>query len=262
MKYIILILSLFFALDSFTQNGSASFTLPDTDCVEIAKGRMFVMPITANDGYFDPLYTNRPGIVTNWGGNLGGISGADAKCQAYAQSWNLPGTYEALLADASLTGANDRLTKHWNEDLKNPTTGLNFPGTTSDGDPLKISDAFSGISPRTNIGGTALEYADVVLMPDGTKMTDADNNQSPELVHGYLVHSVTGGNIPMADPTNTCGNWTNTTGTAWSAWGVGQIPDAEIGAASAPGGSFPNGMNLSLLTCGTGFDHAIFCIGI
>jgi hypothetical protein len=43
-----------------------------------------------------------------WGGDLGGLSGADAKCQAAADSAGLPGTYKAWLSTSSVD-ARDRL---------------------------------------------------------------------------------------------------------------------------------------------------------
>lgn len=237
------------------QDVQVNLTFGDRDCqVSPAAGRMFVMPTSIGWG---ATWTRALPGWTNWGGNLGGITGADAKCNTYAQIWGMPGTYEALLADASLTGANDRLTKHWDDPLVHPVTGNNYPGTTLDGDVLKVRDAFSGIAPRTNIGGTALEYADVVLLPDGTKMDDAmPNSGSPELVHGYLTHQVTPPNIPAPDPTNTCGGWTNnTSGTAWAAGWVGAAPSGIIGA-------FPlGGLNYYEISCSIGNDHGIFCIG-
>jgi hypothetical protein len=46
---------------------------------------------------------------STWGGNLGGLTGADGKCQALASAAGLPGTYKAWLS-SSTTNAKDRLT--------------------------------------------------------------------------------------------------------------------------------------------------------
>jgi hypothetical protein len=42
---------------------------------------------------------------TEFAGQLGGLSGADTKCQLFASSGGLPGTYKAWLADAAATPA-------------------------------------------------------------------------------------------------------------------------------------------------------------
>jgi hypothetical protein len=46
---------------------------------------------------------------TTYDGNLGGLAGADAKCQARASAASLPGTYKAWLSDSTVS-AGDRMT--------------------------------------------------------------------------------------------------------------------------------------------------------
>ncbi len=67
---------------------------------------------------------------TAFNGNLGGLAGADAKCNAEASAVPLPGTYTAWLSD-SLTDARDRVTQ------------ASMPYVRTDG--VKVADDFADI---------------------------------------------------------------------------------------------------------------------
>jgi len=67
----------------------AGYTNTGTSCV-LSQQRIFISSLT-------------------YDGDLGGLAGADTKCQAMATAANLPGTYKAWLSD-STTAARDRLT--------------------------------------------------------------------------------------------------------------------------------------------------------
>ncbi len=66
--------------------------------------------VEAKDADLDASRLNKVAFVTShvYSANLGGLSGADATCQAHAETAGLPGVYKAWLSD-SMTSAADRL---------------------------------------------------------------------------------------------------------------------------------------------------------
>ncbi len=156
--------------------------------------------------------TNKKVFVSSatYDGNLGGLAGADAKCQALADAAALPGTYKAWLSDS--TGS--------------PST--RFTQSTV---------------PYVLVDGTVVanDWADLV---DGTLAHAIDKTElggAPPVGNtscaggGYAtVWSATSQSGTLASASLTCSNWTATTGGAywgvatqtnsfWSAWCTGGI---------------------------------------
>ena len=111
---------------------------------------------------------------TTYDGNLGGLSGADAKCQARATAAGLGGTFKSLLSD-STTSAASHLTTHSTAPYKlvdgtlvaNSWTGLTSGSLAS---PL-YKDEFgnpAGQYPFQNVTTTAWTNTN----PDGSARND------------------------------------------------------------------------------------------
>lgn len=114
-------------------------------------------------------------------GNIGGLSGADAMCQARAVAAGLPGTYKAWLSDSNNSAAN-RLT-HSNV-------------------------------PYAFVNGTAIaaNWADLV---DGTIGSPFRITEFGDQVPGNLPLTSTT-ETGAANGPEYCSNWTSTTGTVWT----------------------------------------------
>jgi hypothetical protein len=101
-------------------DGAKGGTETDVDCggmcsTKCAFGKSCVGGADCTTGFCDAgLCTSLDRIVfvssTTSDGNIGGLAGADAKCQAAALAGALPGTYKAFLSD-SITSAFTRLSK-------------------------------------------------------------------------------------------------------------------------------------------------------
>lgn len=245
IKYLIISFSLTLGMTIATSAQTILDASSVMECIQICPvKRIYAMPMSGPNvpfgiQYWDHTLTDRPAangnpaFFTEWGGNLGGIVGADDKCQRYAESFGFTGSFEALLASASLTGSDDRLTKHFNNEVRTilaTDCSSNIGGPTFDGDNLKVKDLFTNSNNRANIEGSGANYIDIVLFPNGMTIpagaTVDGQESSPEIVHGYMVHLLNPPSsvIAMPDPSNTCGNWTNTTGTAWA---MGQVGVAQ-----------------------------------
>jgi len=73
-----------------------------------------ICKVYADDGVTLPAFCAKKVIFlssTQYGGNLGGLAGADAKCQGLAEASGLSGSFKAWLTD-STTSANARLIHH------------------------------------------------------------------------------------------------------------------------------------------------------
>jgi len=113
-----------------------------------------------------------------YSGNLGGLSGADAKCQALATNASLPGTYKAWLS-TSATSAGSRLTHSTLPYvLVNGTpVAANWTGLTSAPLLHTIDMTELGGSPPSSTGGacgTGMVYTDT--NPDGSANSDSAGN--------------------------------------------------------------------------------------
>ena len=117
----------------------------------------------------------------SYNANLGGLAGADQKCQESATGAFLGGTYKAWLSD-SRTHARDRLTHH--------------PG------PYRLP---TGVM-------VALDWNDLV---DGTLMNGIDVTASGSPVQaGHAVWTATkaDGTFDAGFPSSTCSDWTDSSG--------------------------------------------------
>lgn len=127
-----------------------------------------------------------------YNGNLGGLSGADAKCQALAAAAGMTGTYKVWLSD-SATSAKDRLVHSGG--IYKKTNGTVIANNWSD-----LTDGSLG-SP-INFNENGLQKTDIVIAWTNTR-TD-----------GSLTSS------------NSCTNWTNSDG-AFSA-NIGGINRSDV----------------------------------
>jgi cysteine-rich repeat protein len=124
-----------------------------------------------------------------YNGNLGGLAGADAKCQALAQAVGLPGTYMAWLSSSTAS----------------PSTRFNhFGGSYVTVTGMEVAGSWTQLT-----GGYPLEAINVTEL-GGSAPTSANNQCGSK-----AVWSNTNSNgtplFPFAQ-TSACGDWTNTTG--------------------------------------------------
>jgi hypothetical protein len=109
----------------------------------------------------------------NYNGNLGGLSGADTKCQTAASSASLPGTYKAWLSD-SQTSAASRLSHSTTPYvLVDGTLVANSWTDLVDGTiQHNINKTESGANPSTDGGGYEGSFAHVWTLThfDGSKI--------------------------------------------------------------------------------------------
>ena len=100
-----------------------------------------------------------------WDGNLGGLAGADQKCQAAANAAGLPGTYKAWLSSDSASAASRLAHSPGPYNLMNGTTIANNWTDLTDGTlaaPINLSE--NGVPPTTT--GQPLAWTNT--RPDGT----------------------------------------------------------------------------------------------
>ncbi|MCB1200944.1 MAG: DUF1554 domain-containing protein [Leptospiraceae bacterium] len=145
--------------------------------------------------------------ATSYSGNLGGVSGADAKCQADGNKPSGGGTYKAMLSSGTARRA---------------CTSANCSGGTS-------------------------EHADWVLLPntkyvrsDGTTEIFTTNSNGI-FEFGTLTNAISSGsgfvwtalNVNWTNNAQNCGNWSNTTGTNV----IRGIPNSTVNSILATGTS-------------------------
>lgn len=123
-----------------------------------------------------------------YNGNLGGLSGADAKCQALADAAGLPGTYMAWLSD----------------DTGSPSTRFaRSTGPYQLVDGSKIADSWDDLTGNTNCntqGGACIDHA--------ITLTEA-GEAGPGLVWSHTdIYGAPFGCTICDD----CGDWTSTEG--------------------------------------------------
>jgi hypothetical protein len=114
---------------------------------------------------------------TRYDGNLGGLSGADAKCQGLAEEANLPGTYKAWLSDSTSSPSSRFL----------PSTG-----------------------PYRLINGTTIA-ANFTDLTDGTLLAPIDVTETGGGVGssiGVWTHTLSNGNA-RGDAEGHCANWSS-----------------------------------------------------
>lgn len=94
---------------------------------------------------------------TTYNGSLGGVAGADAKCQARATAQSLGGTWKAIISDTT-SNAKDRLNINF-------TTATNLSGEIIASNPFKTG-LFSLWKAKTNASNYEIRWP---LMQDDTK---------------------------------------------------------------------------------------------
>lgn len=127
-------------------------------------------------------------------GNLGGLAGADAKCQMLAEAANLPGTYMAWVSTDEVNGT-----------PATRFTQATVPYVKVDG--VKVADNWTDLTDGaldspinvTETGGAA---------PQGNVGCPPGNP---------TVWTATNQNGTLSNQASTCGNWTSTNG--GSLWG-------------------------------------------
>ena len=155
------------------------------------------------------------------GGDLGGLVGADAKCQARAVAAALPGTYKAWLSDVAAS----------------PST--RFAKATI---------------PYCLVDGTLIanDYNDLV---DGSLATGINKTElnGPVPVNNIcaqptMVWSNTMTNGALSATAGSCGNWADNTNTSAN-WGNPQLATGSWTSACSGGGSF----------CSASFSGPLYC---
>jgi hypothetical protein len=129
-----------------------------------------------------------------YNGNLGGLDGADMKCQTLAMAAGLPGTYRAWLSDFD----------------HSPSTRFSKAG----GPYILVDGSIIANNWTALVSGSALRRAidltDTGGAPPATGKTCGNVNRS--------VWTNTRDDGTLANPSYTCSDWTSSTGTA-SWWG-------------------------------------------
>jgi len=149
------------------------------------------------NGQIDELCAATPRILfltsTAYTGNLGGVAGADAKCNARAAAAGLPGTYKAWIAD----GLGNSPALKW--------THYNSPYVRVDG--AVIANNWVDLTDGTLQNPLNLdEYGAVKGYPINFAWTNTNNNGTPR----------------STNANGTCVNWTNGTASYGSTVGSGQ----------------------------------------
>jgi hypothetical protein len=207
---------------------ATSMCLSATQIVTCSQGGIYGPPqqcdTTCRDGVcvqrFNHVFITSQTFV---GGSLGGLAGADKECQALALAANLPGLYLAWLSDS--TGS--------------PSTRF-----TKDGGPYELVD------------GTIIAQ-DWAELTSGTLRHPIDMTEigSPPAVTtacglGEAAWTDTTPEGVVADPADSCGNWSDVMG---HAFGVGLAADSDARwSLQCSGGSALDA------TCGTA-RAALYC---
>jgi hypothetical protein len=161
-------------------------------------------------------------------GDLGGLSGADAKCQALAVAASLSGTFKAWLSD-SLASAATRLT-HSTGPYKLPDGTL----VAKDWSQL-TSGALVSYIEETETGG--------LPPPSNTGCTCVGPDAGPASAAAWSDTDDTG---KLIDSALDCDNWTSTVSLS-SNWGAVYPPSAEDWSAACSG--YPGCSAVASLYC-------------
>lgn len=129
-----------------------------------------------------------------YNGNMGGLAGADAKCQQHATAANLPGTYKAWLSDGTGTPST-RFSVH------------STPVVRVDG--VRVVNNSAGF-----LSGTLLAAI------DKTETGGAPSISNPNGCGGTAVFTNTNANGTQFASNASCTNWTSTVGQNGAHWGV------------------------------------------
>ncbi len=125
-----------------------------------------------------------------YNGNLGGLSGADAKCQALADAADLPGTYKAWLSD----------------DTGSPST--RFVKSTG---PYKLVDGTTFAASWDGLtGNEACNNGDGNCVDHAINLTET-GEAGPGLVWSHTDSNGAPSECTICDD---CGNWTSTDGSS------------------------------------------------
>jgi hypothetical protein len=154
------------------------------------------------------------------GGQLGGLDGADAKCQARAAAANLVGTYRAWLSDS---------------------TGSPASRFTQDVGPYVLVNGSIVANNWAGLTSNALRHA-----LDITELGGAPPASTTMECSGPLVWTDTDGSGNLENPGETCGDWSDTIGQN-SAWGLATAQDTWTSFCN--GGSSAACSSLAPLYC-------------
>ncbi len=153
---------------------------------------------SADDGVAPDVSSNTKLVFTTsqtYTGNLGGLSGADAKCQALATQANLAGTYKAWLSDATGTP----VTRF---------THATVPYTLVDGTPIAsdwtalVSGTLQHAIDESESSGTPGKDNSGLSLPNGVTLVWTSTKYDGTLVSG-----------------TTCQSWTSSSSSDPSEWG-------------------------------------------
>jgi hypothetical protein len=161
-------------------------------------------------------------------GDLGGLSGADAKCQALAEAASLPGTYKAWLSDG-FTSAATRLTHS-----TGPYTLPDGTLVANDWGQLTSGSLISYIE-ETETGG--------LPPPSNTECNCVGADAGPASAAAWTDTDYTGA---LVDSSLDCDNWTSTVSVN-SDWGAVYPPSAGDWASACSG--YPGCSGLASLYC-------------
>jgi hypothetical protein len=155
-----------------------------------------------------------------YSGNLGGLDGADAKCQALADAAKLGGTYRAWLSDA--TGSPATRFSRPPEDyvLTNRTTVFahGWAGLTGGGPALSLLNLTELGGPPPSIGSQN-RCAQLTGGSATWGSTNSDGTASPRVPEGlhtcenWTSTSASANGVGFGDPTGVSGTWTGSCST-------------------------------------------------
>jgi hypothetical protein len=131
---------------------------------------------------------------TTYSGNLGGLVGADAKCQERANTANLGGTWKAWLSDSTNSAASRLNQNTGSYQLLNGTVIANDWSDLTDG-------SLQNIFVVTELGTNFSARVWTNTKTDGSTKYQTDNA--------------------------TCANWTSNSGSYWAVTGTSYVPDSR-----------------------------------
>jgi hypothetical protein len=157
------------------------------------------------------------------GGDLGGLTGADAKCQMLAAAVGAGGrTWHAYLSTGGATPVNAR-------DRIGPGPWYNVRGVKIAGDLAQLHE--EGDAGMNGISATTALDENGNSVPTGTAGT---TNQ-----HDILTGSDTGGRALPDSPDRTCAAWTSSLASGAAAPDGGPVPTAQVGHENRTGTNQP-----------------------
>jgi hypothetical protein len=164
---------------------------------------------------------------TQYTGNLGGLAGADAKCQARAVAGGWTGTYKAWLSDATAS----------------PSTRFTRGG------PYQLTDAGGSVLANNWTGLTTKNLLHLFNVTEYGGVPAGSGAPCVSATNPTGVWSATDETgLPGSVATLSCSNWTSTTSVG-SAWGTTN----NLGFWS----SWCSGGNMANITCGT--SNPLYC---